>query len=104
MQFFEQLISTQTGLVGAFLAMAALVVLSGTRLSIYGDALGDRTGLGSGLIGLVFLAAVTSLPELVVSLTSVIQNTDLAKGEDLVATLGPDGRIVGKRIDNDELV
>jgi len=55
------------------------VVLTGIRLSIYGDALGDRTGLGNGLIGLVFLAGVTSLPEVVVSLTSVIQATDPAR-------------------------
>ncbi len=84
MHFIEQLIGTQTGLVLAFIAAAAVVVLAGIRLSLYGDALGDRTGLGSGLIGLVFLAAVTSLPELVVSLTSVIKNVDdLAKGADL---------------------
>ncbi|HSR88677.1 MAG TPA: hypothetical protein VLL07_06955 [Pontiella sp.] len=95
MQFFEQLIGTQAGLVGAFLAMAALVLLSGIRLSIYGDALGDRTGLGSALIGLVFLAAVTSLPELVVSLTSVIQNTDLAKGADLAT-----GNMLGSNVFN----
>jgi cation:H+ antiporter len=95
MQFFEQLIGTQTGLVVAFVVMAAVVVLSGTRLSIYGDALGDRTGLGSGLIGLVFLAAVTSLPELVVSLTSVIQNTDLAKGADLAT-----GNMLGSNVFN----
>ena len=95
MQFFEQLIGTQSGLVVAFLAVAAVVVLSGIRLSIYGDALGDRTGLGSGLIGLVFLAGVTSLPELVVSLTSVIQNTDLAKGADLAT-----GNMLGSNIFN----
>jgi cation:H+ antiporter len=95
MQFFEQLIGTQTGLVIGFLAAAAVVVLSGTRLSIYGDALGDRTGLGSGLIGLVFLAAVTSLPELVVSLTSVIQNADLAKGADLAT-----GNMLGSNVFN----
>lgn len=95
MQFVEQLIGTQTGLVGAFLAVAAVVVLSGIRLSIYGDALGDRTGLGSGLIGLVFLAGVTSLPELVVSLTSVIQNVDLAKGADLAT-----GNMLGSNIFN----
>ena len=94
-QFFEQLIGTQTGLVVAFLAVAALVVLSGIRLSIYGDALGDRTGLGSGLIGLVFLAAVTSLPELVVSLTSVIQNADLSKGADLAT-----GNMLGSNVFN----
>ena len=95
MHFFEQLIGTQSGLVGAFLAVAAVVVLSGTRLSIYGDALGDRTGLGSGLIGLVFLAAVTSLPELVVSLTSVIQNVDLSKGADLAT-----GNMLGSNVFN----
>ncbi len=95
MHFFEQLIGTQLGLLMAFVAMAAIVVLSGIRLSIYGDALGERTGLGSGLIGLIFLAAVTSLPELVVSLTSVIQNTDLAQGADLAI-----GNMLGSNIFN----
>ena len=95
MQFLEQLIGTQIGLVLAFLATAAVVVLAGTRLSIYGDALGDRTGLGSGLVGLVFLAAVTSLPELVVSLTSVIQASDLAQGADLAT-----GNMLGSNVFN----
>ncbi len=80
----------------AFIGVAAIVVLSGIRLSIYGDALGDRTGLGSGLIGLFFLAAVTSLPELVVSLTSVIQNSaDMAKGSDLAT-----GNMLGSNVFN----
>ncbi len=96
MQLFEQLIGTQTGLVIAFIVVALIVVLSGIRLSLYGDALGDRTGLGSGLIGLVFLAAVTSLPELVVSLTSVIKNMDnLATGADLAT-----GNMLGSNIFN----
>jgi cation:H+ antiporter len=96
MQFFEQLIGTQTGLVFAFLAAAAVVVLSGIRLSVYGDALGARTGLGSGLIGLVFLAAVTSLPELVVSLTSVLKNVDdVVMGADLAT-----GNMLGSNIFN----
>jgi cation:H+ antiporter len=95
MQFLEQLIATQTGLLLAFVATAAVVVLAGTRLSIYGDALGERTGLGSGLIGLVFLAAVTSLPELVVSLTSVIQSTELPTGADLAT-----GNMLGSNIFN----
>jgi len=72
-----------------------VVVLAGIRLSIYGDALGDRTGLGSGLVGLVFLAAVTSLPELVVSLTSVIQCSDLSQGADLAT-----GNMLGSNIFN----
>lgn len=96
MQFVEQMIGTQIGLVIAFLLTALIVVLSGTRLSLYGDALGERTGLGSGLIGLVFLAAVTSLPELVVSLTSVIKNTaDMAKGADLAT-----GNMLGSNVFN----
>lgn len=95
MNVFESLICTQTGLVTAFLATATLVVASGIRLSIYGDALAVRSGLGSGLIGLVFLAAVTSLPELVVSLTSVIQNEDLAKGADLAT-----GNMLGSNVFN----
>ena len=95
MALFEQLIGTQTGLVIAFLLTALVVVLTGIRLSIYGDALGDRTGLGSGLVGLIFLAAVTSLPELVVSLTSVIQNTNLHQGADLAV-----GNMLGSNVFN----
>jgi len=95
MSLFEQLIGTQTGLVAAFLLTALLVVLTGIRLSIYGDALGDRTGLGSGLVGLIFLAAVTSLPELVVSLTSVLQNADPHQGADLAV-----GNMLGSNVFN----
>ena len=61
MHFLEQLIGSQGGLVLAFFVTATVVVLAGIRLSIYGDALGDRTGLGSGLIGLVFLEDSSSL-------------------------------------------
>ena len=96
MNFFEQLIGSQAGLVCAFLMTAVAVVLAGIRLSVYGDALGDRTGLGSGLIGLVFLAAVTSLPELVVSLTSVIKNSgDVVMGADLAT-----GNMLGSNVFN----
>lgn len=70
------------GLFVAFLAAAAVVVLSGTKLSRYGDALGERTGLGSGLVGLLFLAAVTSLPELVVSTTATLAASLQAAGLD----------------------
>jgi cation:H+ antiporter len=95
MQLVEQLIGTQAGLVLCFISAAAVVVVAGIRLSIYGDALGDRTGLGSGLVGLIFLAAVTSLPELVVSLTSVIQSTDPRQGADLAT-----GNMLGSNIFN----
>ena len=95
MHFFEQFIGTPGGLVLCFAAAAVVVVLSGVRLSLYGDALGERTGLGRGLVGLVFLAAVTSLPELVVSLTSVIRCIDPFQGADLAT-----GNMLGSNIFN----
>ncbi|HEY5654087.1 MAG TPA: hypothetical protein VIR63_06955 [Pontiella sp.] len=95
MQLLEQLIGTQAGLLIAFMATATLVVLTGIKLSIFGDALGDRTGLGNGLIGLVFLAGVTSLPELVVSLTSVLNAVEPNQGADLAV-----GNMLGSNVFN----
>jgi len=71
---------TQAGLGIAFLVAAGCVVLAGIKLSRYGDALGERTGLGAGLVGLVFLAGVTSLPELVVSSTATLRASLQAAG------------------------
>jgi len=73
---------TQPGLIAAFLVAACLVILAGMKLSVYGDALGERTGLGSGLVGLLFIAGVTSLPELVVSTTSTVSASVRAAGVD----------------------
>jgi cation:H+ antiporter len=47
-----------------FVAAAAVIVLAGVRLARYGDVLGEKTGLGRSWIGVVLLAATTSLPEL----------------------------------------
>lgn len=47
-----------------FVATGLVIVLAGVRLARYGDMLGEKTGLGRGWIGLVLLAATTSLPEL----------------------------------------
>ena len=47
-----------------FLATALVIVLAGTRLARYGDVLGEKSGLGRSWIGVVLLAATTSLPEL----------------------------------------
>ncbi len=74
---------TRVGLVVAFLVAAMIIIMAGTKLSSYGDALGVRTGMGAGLVGLLFLAAVTSLPELVVSTTATISASMKA------AALGP---------------
>jgi hypothetical protein len=47
-----------------FLATALVIVMAGVRLARYGDVLGEKTGLGRSWIGVVLLAATTSLPEL----------------------------------------
>jgi cation:H+ antiporter len=51
-----------------FLAGLA-VVLAGTRLSKFGDAIGQYSGIGQGWIGLLFLATITSIPELTTTIT-----------------------------------
>lgn len=50
---------------------AALILAAGARLARYGDLIARHTGLGGSWIGLVLLATVTSLPELVTGVTSV---------------------------------
>ena len=47
-----------------FLACAALIVYSGSRLAWYADLMAEKTGLGRTWIGVVLLATMTSLPEL----------------------------------------
>jgi cation:H+ antiporter len=55
----------------AFAAIGALIVVAGAFLSRYGDIIADKTGLGGTWVGLVMLATVTSLPELVTGVSSV---------------------------------
>lgn len=54
-----------------FLVCTAAIVYSGARLSKYGDIIAEKTGLGRAWIGLVLMASVTSLPELVTGISSV---------------------------------
>ncbi len=55
----------------AFAACAVLIGVAGTFLSRYGDVIADKTGLGGTWIGLVLLATVTSLPELITGVSAV---------------------------------
>ena len=50
---------------------AALILVAGSRLARYGDVIAHYTGLGGSWIGLVLMATVTSLPELVTGVASV---------------------------------
>jgi cation:H+ antiporter len=66
-----------------FLAAALVIVLAGTRLARYGDVLGEKTGLGRSWIGVVLLAATTSLPELFTGFgaTALSALPDIAVGD-----------------------
>lgn len=66
-----------------FLICAASIFFAGKRLSYYGDLLADMTGMGKAFMGLILMSAVTSLPELMVGVSSVtiVRNADLAVGD-----------------------
>ena len=52
---------------------AAMVWIAGFRLAHYADAISDRLRIGKALMGLIFLAAATELPELVTTIGAAIQ-------------------------------
>ncbi len=54
-----------------FVLCAGLIGFAGVRLSRYGDAIAAHTGLSGNWVGLILLATVTSLPELVTGLSAV---------------------------------
>ncbi len=69
----------------SFFICLLIILVTGTRLSRYGDLIAVRTGLGGAWIGLVLLATVTSFPELVTGLSAIIVvgEPDLAVGSAL---------------------
>jgi cation:H+ antiporter len=65
-----------------FMASATVVVVAGTKLSHYGNRIADLTGLGGLWIGVVLMAAATSLPEVFTGISAALMNApDLAAGE-----------------------
>jgi len=66
-----------------FLLCAAVIFFAGKKLSFYGDQIAEKTGLGKAWIGLILMASVTSLPELMVGISSsgIVQAPDLAVGD-----------------------
>ncbi len=65
-----------------FICSAVVIVLAGTKLSRYGDQLADLTGLGGLWIGVVVMAAATSLPEVFIDVSAALMNApDLAAGD-----------------------
>lgn len=69
--------------IGGFMVAAALIFYAGRRLSYYGDLISKKTGMGRLWIGFILMASVTSLPELMVGISSsaIVQSADLAVGD-----------------------
>lgn len=55
-----------------FITCVAFILLGGSRLSKYGDIIADLTGIGKAWLGLVLMGAITSLPELITGISSII--------------------------------
>lgn len=55
-----------------FALCAACIGAAGASLCRYGDVIADKTGLSGSWIGLILLSTVTSLPELITGLSSVM--------------------------------
>ncbi|HXW05791.1 MAG TPA: hypothetical protein VD833_11200 [Vicinamibacterales bacterium] len=66
-----------------FVATALVIVFAGVKLARYGDVLGEKSGLGRSWIGVVLLAATTSLPELFTGFgaTALAPLPDIAVGD-----------------------
>ncbi|TNF45684.1 MAG: sodium:calcium antiporter [Bacteroidetes bacterium] len=66
-----------------FLVCAVIIFFSGKKLSFYGDQIAEVTGMGKAWVGLILMAAVTSLPEMMVGISSsmVLESADLAVGD-----------------------
>lgn len=55
-----------------FALSSTAIILAGIRLAPYGEAIGQRTGIGQGWIGLLFLATLTSIPEMTTTVTGAL--------------------------------
>jgi cation:H+ antiporter len=65
-----------------FLLCTLAIVITGSRLAYYGDVIAERSGLGQAWVGVIAMASVTSLPELVTGVTaSLIGAPEIAVGD-----------------------
>jgi cation:H+ antiporter len=59
------------GLWSTFLALAVLVAVAGWMVAVAGLSIADHTGLSEGVVGTLFTATTTSLPEAVIAVAAV---------------------------------
>lgn len=66
-----------------FIVCTLLILFCGFKLSVYGDVIAEKTGLGGNWIGVVLIASVTSLPELMTGVSSIaiFDLPDIAAGD-----------------------
>lgn len=66
-----------------FLIATAVIVATGSRLSKYGDMMANMMGWGKMFMGIILLSSVTSMPELMNGISSVVllDAPDLAVGD-----------------------
>jgi cation:H+ antiporter len=55
-----------------FAFVTAVIVFAGYYLSTYGDVIAEKTGMGRTWVGVILMASVTSLPELITGASSVV--------------------------------
>ncbi|HOZ69584.1 MAG TPA: hypothetical protein PLB49_09775 [Chitinophagaceae bacterium] len=69
--------------IAGFALCATIIIYSGSKLSFYGEQIANLTGMGKAWVGLILMASVTSLPELITGISSVaiIKAPDLAAGD-----------------------
>ncbi len=67
---------------GLFALSAVTIVIAGTKLSQYGDRIAELTELGRLWIGVLLMAAATSLPEVFTTMSAgLLKAPDLAAGD-----------------------
>ena len=66
-----------------FIFATVIIVITGSRLSKYGDMMADMLGWGKMFMGIILMASVTSMPELMsgISAITILDAPDLAVGD-----------------------
>ncbi|WP_088103511.1 sodium:calcium antiporter [Halalkalibacter urbisdiaboli] len=64
-----------------FILAAIVTVFAAIKLSTYADTIGEKTSLGGMIVGTIFLAGATSLPEVTTTVSAIVLDTpDIAIG------------------------
>ncbi|MFL2859378.1 MAG: sodium:calcium antiporter [Pontiellaceae bacterium] len=93
MQNFDYIFNSYQLFLG-FIIFAIITIITSNYLSKYADILSYKKSIDGGLIGLFLLAIITSLPELSVSISSII-NQPLSIGPNLAV-----GNMLGSNLFN----